>query len=48
MDATLTGKRPGLSFADLIAPLTPDAFFRDTLGQQWRHIPGAAANTNLH
>lgn len=30
------------TFADLIAPVTPEEFFRDYYGRKWLHIPGAA------
>lgn len=43
MNISPINQRHGLTFAELIAPLTPDAFFRETFGQSWRYIPGSEA-----
>lgn len=32
----------GFSFADILAPITPETFFAENCGQQWVHIPGDA------
>jgi len=39
-DAQPRRGRPGLSFAELIAPLTPAEFYRDVLGKEWRLLRG--------
>jgi len=41
-DAEPGRKRPGLTFAELIAPLDPDAFLAEILGQRWLLLPGSA------
>jgi len=40
----MTGQDDGLafSFADILAPITPEAFFADHYGKQWLYIPGDA------
>lgn len=40
-DVEVPRERPGLTFAQLIAPLTPEDFFRETFGQRWRLLPGS-------
>lgn len=40
-DAEPLREKPGLTFAQLIAPLTPDAFFRETFDRRWRLLRGS-------
>lgn len=32
-----------ISFADILAPITPDSFFADYHGRRWLHVPGASS-----